>query len=144
MPYKNPEDKKANDKRRAERARARRAIDPEFAKKESESRKRWYEKKYKGDAEYRALKNKKRVLMRYGMSLKDYEILLEEQDYRCLICDIQHKDQAGERLVVDHDHKKDLRAVRGLLCGNCNLGLGLFRDSPESLRKAAEYLELLK
>lgn len=141
MPYKDPAKKRENDRRRAERARARRKVDPEFAKKESEGRKRWYEKTYKVDPEYRALRNKKRVLMRYGMGIKDYEKLLELQEYKCLICKVKHKDQAGKRLVIDHDHQKNVRAVRGLLCGKCNLGLGLFRDNPMFLRKAAEYLE---
>jgi hypothetical protein len=144
MPYKDPEKKKAHDRLRAEKARIRRAVDPEFAKKERESRKRWYEAKYKTDAVYRALKNKKRVVMRYGMALKDYEKLLESQNNMCLICHTKHEDQKGKRLVIDHDHQKDIRAVRGLLCGTCNLGLGLFKDNPTLLRNAATYLEHLE
>ena len=141
MPYKDPLKRKENDRRRTERARLRRAQDPEFAQKERDARKRWYEASYKADPEYRKQRNTKRVLMRYGMKLLDYERLLSQQNYQCLICKTIHKDEPGGRLVVDHDHQKDVRAVRGLLCGACNLALGLFKDNPVALRAAADYLE---
>lgn len=50
----------------------------------------------------------------------------------CAICG------GKEKLVVDHDHETD--KVRGLLCFFCNLGLGNFRDNPQLLKKAIEYL----
>ena len=57
----------------------------------------------------------------------------------CAICGGVSTD--GRRLAVDHDHiTKD---VRGLLCQPCNVGLGVFGDSPEVLRLAADYLELV-
>ncbi len=39
---------------------------------------------------------------------------------------------------IDHDHKT--HTIRGVLCEDCNIGLGRFRDSPESLENAAAYL----
>ncbi len=142
MPYKDPEKRKANDKRRAERAKVRRATDPEFAAKEKEASRRWYEKSYKGGTpEYRRSKNAKRVVARYGLSVTEYEALLEKQGYACAICGTPHYDENGKRLYIDHNHAEGLKAVRGLLCSPCNFGLGLFKDNPEILRAAAEYLE---
>ena len=40
---------------------------------------------------------------------------------------------------VDHNH--DTGEVRGLLCTNCNTGLGMAKDNPVHLRAMAQYLE---
>lgn len=73
----------------------------------------------------------------YGLSLKDFSILLQTQNNQCRICGIS--DPKGHGWVVDHCHKTD--TVRGVLCGNCNVGLGHFQDNVELLRKAANYIE---
>lgn len=44
------------------------------------------------------------------------------------------------KLVVDHCHETGV--VRGLLCHNCNRGLGLFKDSETSLVEAIKYLKV--
>lgn len=62
--------------------------------------------------------------------------MCEEQGWKCLIC----KDDLGNRAALDHCHATD--RLRGILCKHCNTGLGMFRDRPEALRSAAEYLEL--
>ena len=67
----------------------------------------------------------------------DYCILLADQDGKCAMCGL-HIDDNLVRFHVDHDHDHDTGVVRGLLCGPCNLQLGVF----ESIRRAAEaYLE---
>jgi hypothetical protein len=53
---------------------------------------------------------------------------------RCMICG-----EDSQRLAVDHDHGTG--AVRGLLCGPCNMGLGSFRDRIEVLTAAMSYLQ---
>ena len=66
------------------------------------------------------------------MSLEDYERLLKEQNYKCLICDKKKK------LYVDHCHKTG--KVRGLLCDLCNRGIGLFKEDVNSLSRAINFL----
>lgn len=72
----------------------------------------------------------------YGISLADYTAMLEAQDNRCAICRKTH--DGNFALAVDHCH--DSKAVRGLLCTNCNRGLGHFKDDPALLERAAQYL----
>jgi transcription elongation factor Elf1 len=63
----------------------------------------------------------------------------EEQDYACAVCRKSEEDCPKQSLHVDHDHKTG--RIRGLLCGQCNSGLGMFGDAPERLRNASNYLE---
>jgi hypothetical protein len=65
--------------------------------------------------------------------------LREAQDGKCAICGVAEAYAPRKRLAVDHDHRTG--AIRGLLCGNCNAGLGQFKDSPELLAAAIRYLE---
>ena len=62
--------------------------------------------------------------------------MLDAQDYLCAIC--KGGPDGRGRLHVDHDHESG--RVRGLLCSNCNLGLGKFKDDPALVREAARYL----
>lgn len=73
-------------------------------------------------------------LKAYGLSPDDYDTLVALQDGRCRICG-----SPAKRLHVDHDHGSG--AIRGLLCGRCNRGIGMLGDSPDTLRRAAEYIE---
>jgi hypothetical protein len=59
----------------------------------------------------------------------------ELQNFCCYLCG----DKVNEYLCVDHDHNTGL--YRKLLCRSCNSGLGLLKDNPELLRKAASYIE---
>jgi hypothetical protein len=144
MPYKNAEDQKAAVRRRGQRAKVRRKTDPEFVAKEKAAVKKWYERKYKGDPEYKNHKNIKRTMDRYGITLDIYTLWLTKQHYGCAICKTPHVDIKGKRLHVDHDHSIGVKAIRGLLCSTCNLGLGMFKDNPALLHSAALYLESKK
>lgn len=72
----------------------------------------------------------------YGITLEKYDEMLAAQGGACAICT---RPPSGQELVVDHDHDTD--EVRGLLCQNCNIGLGHFRDDPDLLLQVIEYLE---
>lgn len=88
----------------------------------------------------------------YKLRPDQYHALRAAQDFRCAICHI-HEDEIvaahkavranGQRtfafpLSVDHCHRTSL--VRALLCPLCNRGLGLFRDDPAVLERAAAYI----
>lgn len=80
----------------------------------------------------------------YGLSLAQYERMMDEQGNRCAICGQPERRQwkngtRPSRLAVDHDHETG--RVRALLCFGCNAALGGFGHDPGRLRKAAAYLE---
>lgn len=82
------------------------------------------------------------LLRNYGITLDDYERMLEEQQGKCRICLGEGFVMASHhkmKLVVDHCHATGV--VRGLLCHNCNRALGLLQDSTESLERALDYLK---
>ena len=74
---------------------------------------------------------------KYGITLADYDEMLETQGGGCAICG-KTSGENGRRLCVDHDHETD--EVRGLLCDACNRGLGYFRDDSEICRQVMLYL----
>lgn len=74
---------------------------------------------------------------KFGITPEDAAALLEKQGGVCGICG--GPPVGRSRYHVDHDHKSG--AIRGLLCGKCNTGLGQFNDSPELLHRAAAYLK---
>lgn len=73
----------------------------------------------------------------YGISHDDYDEIYNAQNGKCAICST-HQSELSVRLVVDHNH--DTSEVRGLLCANCNLGLGQFKDNKSILECAIMYL----
>lgn len=66
--------------------------------------------------------------------LDRYNSMLIAQDYKCQIC----SKTPVRKLNVDHCHTTG--KVRGLLCGNCNRGLGLFFDNPDLMLSAIKYV----
>jgi hypothetical protein len=71
-------------------------------------------------------------------ALKIYNEHFENQKGLCAICGSSENGRYSH-LSIDHCHSSG--RIRGLLCNNCNRGIGLLRDKAELLRKAAEYLE---
>ena len=75
---------------------------------------------------------------RFDISLEEYNDKLKRQSFSCAICK-KLQSVLKKRLAVDHNHKSNV--IRGLICEDCNLGLGKFQDSPELLKAATSYLE---
>lgn len=96
------------------------------------------QRKYRADP---AKKDKFReydLKKRFGITLDDYNCMMDEQDGKCAICGAIYGDNFGNPLTVDHCHKWG--HIRGLLCRNCNYGLGNFDDNVEYLHNAIRYL----
>jgi len=79
------------------------------------------------------------LLRSYGITQKQYDAMLIDQDKRCAICRRADTGRKNSNLfLIDHCHKT--RKVRGLLCHKCNVSIGLLRESAVTLRSAIEYL----
>lgn len=76
------------------------------------------------------------LMVTYSITSTMYDDMLADQNGICAICGSV---PGKRRLSVDHDHDKHI--VRGLLCSECNLGLGTFRDNPIILSRAITYLQ---
>lgn len=97
---------------------------PEARQRHKEIARNWYLKH-----------GRARQVTQYGLTLEQYDVLVDQQQNRCAICG----GPPGEkRLHVDHDHKTG--KVRALLCSNCNCAIGYMHDDVELLAKAIAYL----
>jgi broad specificity phosphatase PhoE len=105
---------------------------PEYAERQRQNTREWAtrspEKKKAYDRDYHLRRT-------YGITLEDYNRLLEEQGGVCAIC--KRAPSTNRVLAVDHCHKT--LKVRGLLCINCNRILG-FMDNEEWYAAALTYL----
>lgn len=83
------------------------------------------------------LKSRK-LKCKYGITLDEYNDILESQDYSCAICNTNHK-EFSRMLAVDHCHTTG--NIRGLLCSKCNTAIGLLNDDTDIMSNAILYLE---
>lgn len=79
------------------------------------------------------------LIRKYGIGEKEYRILLEMQDFACVICRLPEDEAPRKRLCVDHNHTTN--EIRGLLCQNCNFLLGCAKENQTTLLKAIQYLK---
>lgn len=87
----------------------------------------------------------RRLMSNYGLTVEDRQRMVDEQDGRCAIC-LRHETDdnfpvgpfGSRALVVDHCHQTG--QVRGLLCNNCNVAVGLLQDSADLLNRTIEYI----
>jgi len=79
---------------------------------------------------------------RFGMTLKDFDQMIETQNGVCAICGEPEKTKSVlgvvRRLAVDHDHKTG--KIRALLCDRCNRLIGMSEENIAILNKAIRYL----
>lgn len=80
------------------------------------------------------LTREERIKIKYGIEADEYAVLLDRSAGRCEICGEPFRGAPH----VDHDH--DSGMVRGLLCLQCNCGIGQLRDSVALLTSAIAYL----
>jgi hypothetical protein len=96
---------------------------------------------YCGDLCNQRAHDSARLISAYGITLEQYEKMVEDHQLKCAICGEEGFELVkGQKLklVIDHCHKTG--AVRGLLCHNCNRGIGLLQDSVSNLEAAIAYL----
>ncbi len=73
----------------------------------------------------------------YGITLEDYDKMVELQNNKCKICNKQSS--IWENLSIDHCHNTG--KIRGLLCSLCNSAIGKFKDDIKLLTSAIKYLK---
>lgn len=130
------------------------AQDAEWRKRVNEANRAWQLKnadrvneerklRRKNDHVWREQQNAKRrgrdqrddqLRTKYRITKADYDAMLVRQGGVCALC----KKTSDKTLHVDHCHATG--AVRGLLCGMCNVGLGCFKDDKTLLKRAISYL----
>ena len=84
---------------------------------------------------------------RNHLTKSQYEILVMQQNGCCAICGTDEPGRGNQGWSVDHDHLccsgrwSCGKCVRGLLCHQCNIGLGSFHDSTIVMNSAIKYLK---
>lgn len=94
------------------------------AKYYDKNHKDWYKKSRMWHIKYN-------LQAKFGLTLEDYDNMLEYQKGVCAICG--ETNSSGTRLAVDHDHKTD--EIRGLLCQRCNTHLGWYEVHKQGIEK---------
>jgi dCTP deaminase len=113
-----------------------------WAKKNPEANREYQRKWAKAQRDKMRQEGKRRdylLQLRHGISESEWNEMFEKQGFCCAICKID-KETSKVGWHTDHDHSTG--KVRGVLCANCNRGLGMYKDDITFLLKAAKYLGL--
>lgn len=85
---------------------------------------------------------------RFKITLEDFEKMFAEQGYACAACGTLDPIVEKRKWNVDHDHsccpssrKTCGNCIRGILCRDCNIALGMVKDSPQRLMQLVDYLQ---
>lgn len=98
------------------------------------------------DPEWVRQENMRQRLYKYGLTLEQFQQMLEDQGFLCAICGCDLSELSFNNIHIDHDHsccpteRSCGECVRKLLCRACNYLLGNAKDDPDILRAAIEYL----
>jgi hypothetical protein len=84
--------------------------------------------------------SRERVLRKYGLTLDSFEALFQKQKGKCRGC--LSPLIRGRATHIDHCHNSN--KIRGLLCNNCNLAVGMLSDDPTRMRRLARYVSEAK
>lgn len=87
---------------------------------------------------YLRYKRSKHMSAKYGITIEQFDAMVVAQNDRCGICGT---DDPSGRGTWHIDHERGTNNVRGLLCMNCNVGIGHLQHSPTILTAAITYLE---
>jgi hypothetical protein len=121
---------------------------PDIVKK---AKKRWAKKNHDKilkknkqiRAEHPEKARKHHLKFAYGLTLDQYNQMLQDQNGLCAICgqpETKIDKQANRLKVLSVDHNHTTGQIRGLLCDRCNLGIAFFKDNSEILKSASNYL----
>lgn len=114
----------------------RKAYYKQWREKNPDKVKAYYKHYHEQNVSKVRLKNRMVKLKKnFNITIEQYDELEKRQKGVCAICG---RKEISKRLAVDHCHK--IGKIRGLLCKNCNTGLGLFNDNEKLLTKAIRYL----
>jgi len=104
-----------------------------------ECRRKYHNKKRKNNRFYlnHQYKAKGYLVAENYFTIEDYDYFLEKQNNECPICE---KEFNGEDVFINIDHCHNSDQVRGLLCSECNMGIGKLKDNINSLKNAINYL----
>lgn len=107
----------------------------QWAAKNAEAVKRIYQRRFQSP-KGRRVHSRSQVKRKFGIPLEQYEQMLVDQRGLCFIC--HQPNPTNIPIGLDHNH--DTGAVRAFLCAACNLGIRHFKENPELIRKAIQYL----
>lgn len=112
--------------------------DPEYRKREAA-----YAKKRNQTIRAKRLRTRNQQTYdfkrKFGITVHDKDAIFIAQGCKCAICGSETS-KSNRDFALDHDHKTG--KIRGVLCHQCNVGLGNFEDSLSFLQKAINYLKL--
>lgn len=104
----------------------------------------YYKNVVKKTEDYKIKRSDKHYKRKYGITHAEYLKMCEDNNFKCSICGVKKLTSgngiigSSEVLVLDHCHETN--KIRGVLCFDCNFGLGFFKDNILNLVSAHLYL----